>query len=179
MSVSRVKEENNLISTVKEKVNKTKGTHYICNLNKLEHCMNENVCCNCHVNNIIKDFIGFCSSIDSKYTKLTELYAKYKYARKKGEIQVKDTCLGIANDVEISCSCCNAKAVSTKVPSTFQGKTLKGEYTSQNNSNWCQLNLKLVLGTMASGIGPSYMAQILSFLDINYCQSLNGRLKKY
>ena len=178
VSVSRVKEENNLISNVKEKVNKTKGTHSICNLNKLEHCMNGNLCCNCHVGIVLKDFIGYCSSIDSKYTKLAELHAKYKYTKKKGEIQVKDTCLGIANDVEISCSCCNAKAVSTAVPSTFQGKNLRGEYTSQKNSNWYQLNLKLVLGTMASGIGPSYMAQILSFLDINYCQSLNGRFKK-
>ena len=31
---------------------------------------------------------------------------------------------------------------------------------------------------MASGIGPSNMAQLLSFLDINNCQGLNGRFFK-
>ena len=124
VSVSRVSDECNIISNEKEKKkeDKTKGTHFICNLNKLEDCMNENLCRNCHVDNILLDFIGYCSSIDNKYTKLAELHAKYKYIRKKGEIKVKDTCLGIANDVEISCSFCKAKAVSTTVPSIFQDK---------------------------------------------------------
>ena len=133
--------------------------------------MNQNLCYNYHVDNILLDFIGYCSSIDNKYTKLAELHAKYKYVRKKGNIKDKDTFLGIANDVEISCSCCKAKVVSTAVLSTFQGKNLKGEYTSQKNSNWYQLNLKLVLDTMASGIGTSDMAQLLSFLDINNCKA--------
>ena len=36
------------------------------------------------------------------------------------------------------------------------------------------MNLKLVLGTMASAIDPSDMSQLLSFLDIPQCQSLHG-----
>ena len=36
-------------------------------------------------------------------------------------------------------------------------------------------NLKLVLGTMASGIGPSNMSQLLSFLDISKFKSHHGR----
>ena len=42
-------------------------------------------------------------------------------------------------------------------------------------SNSYSLNLKLVLGTMASDIGPSNIVQLLSFLDIPNCKSLNGR----
>ena len=100
MSVSHVLDECNIISNEKE--NKTKGTHSICNLNKLEDCVNEYLCCNCHVDNVLLDFIGYCLSIDSKYTKLADLHAKYKYVRKKGEIKVKYPCLDIVNDVEIS-----------------------------------------------------------------------------
>ena len=85
MSVSRVSDECNIKSNENENENKTKGTHSICNLNKLEDYMNQNLCYNYHVDNILLDFIGYCSSIDNKYTKLAELHAKYKYVRKKGK----------------------------------------------------------------------------------------------
>ena len=109
---------------------------------------------------------------------MAELYDQYKQVTKKGIIKIKDTCLDIVNDIKISCSSCVATVVATAVSSTFKDNDLKGEYTSQNNSNWYELNLKLVIGSMASRIGLINITQLLSFLDIQNCQSLNGRFFK-
>ena len=39
-------------------------------------------------------------------------------------------------------------------------------------------NLKLALETMTSGIGPINMDQLLSFLDLSNCKTLNARFFK-
>ena len=54
--------------------NISKGTHRICNLNKAEACLNENVYCNCHVYYLIE----YCVFLDTKYEKLPEFYDKFK-----------------------------------------------------------------------------------------------------
>ena len=52
---------------------------------------------------------------------------------------------------------------------------MKGEYTSQKGSHGYQLNIKLTLRTIASGIGPTNLAQLLSFLDLPNIKIVNGR----
>ena len=51
---------------------------------------------------------------------------------------------------------------------------MQGERQHQKNSNWYELNLKLTLGTMASKRDPHNMAQLLSFLDLSNCKTLNS-----
>ena len=36
---------------------KERGTHRICNLNKLEACLNDKLICKGHVNDAVEDFI--------------------------------------------------------------------------------------------------------------------------
>ena len=73
---------------------------------------------------------------------------------------------------------CAEKSVASAAPSKFNGKSLKGDSQHKKISNWYELNLKLVLGTMASGIGSSNMAQLLSFLDLPNCKTLNRKFFK-
>ena len=87
---------------------------------------------------------------------------------------MKDTALGIASTVEVSFE----KSVIITIPSKFKGKSLQGESQYRKSSNLYELNLILALGTMASGIGPINMAQLLSFLDLSNCKTLNGRFFK-
>ena len=87
---------------------------------------------------------------------------KNRYKLKdKGKILITEKLLGIATTVEVSCSRCKAKAIAEAVPSKFKDKTLQGNDQLQKNSNRCELNLKLGLRTMASGIGPSNLSQLL------------------
>ena len=54
-----------------DKENKaSKGTCCICNLNKVEDCLNQNLCCLCHVENFLVDLIIFCNDIDIKHENL-------------------------------------------------------------------------------------------------------------
>ena len=68
------------------------------------------------------------------------------------------------------------KAVAVASPSRFKTTNLIEKLNDHRRSNSYSLNLKLVLGTMASGIGPSNMSQLLLFLNIPSCKSLHGRL---
>ena len=51
---------------------------------------------------------------------------------------------------------------------------MKGECTSQKESYGYQLNIKLTLGAIASGIGPTNLVQLLSFLDLENVKQVNG-----
>ena len=73
-----------IIHSVKEKETKERGTHRICNLSKLEHYLNDKLSCKCHVNDVVKDFIRHCCTLDAnKYGKLAGLYSNYKHKEKK------------------------------------------------------------------------------------------------
>ena len=67
------------------------------------------------------------------------------------------------------------KVVTVTSPSRFKTTNLTRKLNDYRRSNSYSFNLKLVLGTMASGIGPSNMSQLLSFLDIPSCKLLYGR----
>ena len=45
------------IVSIKEKETKERGTRRICNLSKLEHCLNDKLSCKCHVNDVVENFI--------------------------------------------------------------------------------------------------------------------------
>ena len=85
--------------------NTSRGTHRICNLNKVEACLNVNLYCNYHVH----DFIEYYAYLDAKYLKLPDLYDKFKQETKKEKIEIKDWCLCIAIDIGIECSTVNLK----------------------------------------------------------------------
>ena len=138
--------------------------------------MNDKLDYKCHVNDVVEDFISHCCAFDAdKYEKLAGLYKNYKHKERKGTLKIKDTCLGVANNVEILCSRYLVKAVAVASPSKFKTINLSGKLNDHRRSNNYSLNLKLVLGTMASGIGPCNMFQLLLFLDIPSCKSLHGR----
>ena len=48
---------------IQEDKNIRRGTHHICNLNKVESSIDQNLKCYCRVN----DFIQYCTTLDDKY----------------------------------------------------------------------------------------------------------------
>ena len=53
---------------------------------------------------------------------------------------------------------------------------MKCNSSYRTTSNWFDLNLKLVMGTFASGVGVNNMAQLLSFLDTPNTKLLRNRI---
>ena len=73
-----------LFFQLKKKETKERGTHRICNLSKLEHCLNDKLNCKCHVNDVVEEFIKHCYTLDAnKYGKLAGLYSNYKHKEKR------------------------------------------------------------------------------------------------
>ena len=52
---------------------------------------------------------------------------------------------------------------------------MKGKYILHKKSYRCQLSIKLTLGAIASGISPTNLAQLLSFIDLPNVKAVNRR----
>ena len=80
----------NKIQVDYEKETTNRGTYRICNLKKIEVCLNDKMCCKCHVNDDVEDFIEHCISLDNKtYKTLVNVYSNYKQVAKRGTIKIK------------------------------------------------------------------------------------------
>ena len=154
-----------------EEDNKKQGTHHICNIKKIESTINQNLKCYCHVDG----FIEYCRSLDEKFNELPELYSKFKSTKRNDKIEVNNHGLGIATDLDILCKSCKATSSVPAATTKFQDINMKGKYTLHKKSHRYQLNVKLTLGAIASGIGPTNLAQLLSFLDLPNVKQVNGR----
>ena len=53
---------------------------------------------------------------------------------------------------------------------------MKGKHTLHKKFHRYQLNFKLTLGAIASGIVPTNLARLSSFIDIPNVKAVNGRL---
>ena len=101
------------------------------------------------------------------------MHSKFKKETRKDKIKVNNSGIGIVT--EILYSNCNAKASALAATTPFKCVNVKGKLTSYKKSHSYQLNIKLTLGAIASGIGPTNLAQLLSFLDLPNVKQVNGR----
>ena len=53
---------------------------------------------------------------------------------------------------------------------------MQGTVSQRKNSSWYDLNLKLTLGTLASGLGSSNMPELISFLGLPKAKTFLKRL---
>ena len=104
---------------------------------------------------------------------LREMKNKCKHSKKKRSLTVNEQCNGLTTTFEIRCSSYESTGVAKDTDSSFKGKNIRGN-TSYHTASYCfDLNIKLVMGTFASGIGASNMDQLLSFMDIPNAKSLH------
>ena len=127
--------------------------------------------CYCHVDG----FIEHCRSLDKNFNELPDLYSKFKSTKRNDKIKVNNTGLSIATDLNILCQSCNATGSVPAATTKFQDINMKGKYTLHKKSHRYQLNVKLTLGAIASGIGPTNLAQLLLFIDLPNVKTVNGR----
>ena len=74
------------------------------------------------------------------------------------------TNVGIASTIEMACShCCKAETIPPQ-SNEFENYNIQGEVSSVVKSSWYDLNLRLAIGTLASGSDWANMLELLSFL---------------
>ena len=154
------------------------GTNRIVDLQLIEDCVNKMAVCKCKIETEIDDFVQFC--IENGIGKETILSLKSDWRRKKEQkqllendrskrnrIEIKEERIGICCKPYLECKDCKRlEKVEMKYSRKFQGKGYNGEATNRENCSWHEINIKVVLGTIAAGIGPSDMQTLLTFLDI-------------
>ena len=73
--------------------------------------------------------------------------------------------MGIASTIEVKYSRCSKVCRSDAQTSKFSNSNMQGTVSQRKNSSWHDLNLKLSLGTLASGLDSSNMSELFSFRD--------------
>ena len=134
--------------------------------------------CKCQVNQTVLDFINYCtlhSRVDADI--LREICNEWKN-KIKGYTHIIFTSknMGIASTVEIKFSRCSKVCQSNTQTSKYAISNMQGTVSQRKNSSWYDLNLKLTLGTLASGLCSFNMSELFSFLSIPKAKSFHKRL---
>ena len=80
--------------------------------------------------------------------------------------------MGIASTINIKCSRCSKVCRSMVKTSKFANCNMQGKNSQRENSSWYDLNLKLCLGTLASGLGSSNMSELFFFFGTTESQDI-------
>ena len=94
---------------------------------------------------------------------------------KKEQIKVIFTSkhMAIASTINIKCSRCSKVCRSVVKTLNFANYNMQGENSQRTNSSWHDLNLKLCLGTLASGLGSSNLSEIFFFFWTTESQNIS------
>ena len=106
----------NIVDDINEEKNdendkdNNKGTHSLCNLQRIQSALNTNLSYDCHVDHSIDDFINYLIEKDPTLFRVKGMYESYrKYNKKDRQEQDnnKEKVIGIATSINIECSRCH------------------------------------------------------------------------
>lgn len=167
-------------ATIKEEpVQVSSDSYHVGCLQNIQAATNRMLHCTCQSSNTLDLFVDFCcldKRIDSELLK--KLQSEWVKQRKeiKNEIIYTVKNVGIASTIQMTCSrCCKSEAILPQ-PSKFQNYNTTGEISSVVNSSWYDLNLRLAIGTLASGSGGANMSELFSFLGFPHAKGFHKRI---
>ena len=82
----------------------------------------------------------------------------------------------IASTIGIECSRCSKVCRSDSQTSKYANYNIEGTVSQRKNVGWYYLNLKLTLGTLASGLDFSNVSELFSFLGIPKAKTFHKRM---
>ena len=84
--------------------------------------------------------------------------------------------VGIASTIEMSCSRCYKKETIPPQSRKFKNYNVNGGVSSIINSSWYDLNLRLDIGTLASGSDGAKISELFSFLGFPNAKTFHKRV---
>ena len=136
--------------------------------------------CKCTIGREVTNFVDFCINNDDNICKETmkHLESRWKQEREmerleqqkinlKDKIKIHDEQLSICTKTYLDCEDCKKKVKTReKHCKHFVGTNYNGKVSAQENCSWHELNIKIVLGAIAAGIGPTDVLNLLTFMDL-------------
>ena len=151
-------------------------THQLINTRALENTIKETLVCKCALNTTIDDFITYCVSNDNqlereKLTRLKEQWQKKRNPVRKVHIHIEN--FGLEPLIYLKCGNCKQENKIENEMTKFVGTSYKGKKMNVENCSWYATNLRVVLGTLASGLGATDSSSLLVHLGLPNLQSFS------
>ena len=181
---------NDIVETPQEDCNDEKRLEDECkyqlvNMSALQGVLNERFQCKCSNEKDVDKFIRYCARAGKKFS-ISQLRAyKTKWMQHKRNSTTSDNPLsittenmGLAGIVKIHCSQCKSSVTIPNETTQYEGTNYNGDASKIENCSWFSTNVKLVVGTLASGMGPADISCLFSFLGLPNLQSFCHRQYK-
>ena len=160
-----------------EKRENNEGTYQLMDTVSLEKLINTHCVCNCFADDPVMSFIEFCDHRDNHIShSLRILFNEWKINREqKGKTELKVENIALQSCVTLKCNNCHRSTPLNTPRTKFHGTNYKGKPCRTENCSWFPINLKLVLATLATGLGPADIPTICSFLGLPHLRSFSKR----
>ena len=121
----------NIVDDINEEKNdendkdNNKGTHSLCNLQRIQSALNTNLSCDFHVDHSIEDFVNYLIEKDPTLFRVKGMYESYKKYNKKidkSKIIIKEKVIGITTSIDIECSRCHRTELVSPSGTKYTGK---------------------------------------------------------
>ena len=155
--------------------------YQLVNLPRLEQWLNENCVCRCHLYREIDRFTRHCTTYGNQMTgeDVKEIAQKWKLARKERQTLTLDAKnYGVEPIITMECSSCQKKRELPNDTTKYFGYRYDGVPTTRPNSSWFTSNLRLVMGTLASGMGATEISTLASFIGLPNIHSFSEKAFK-
>ena len=154
------------------------SSYQMVDLKNLEEAINRACVSRYSSEDVIDDFLEHCVQVDNQMTVLDMMALKEKWQKdRKSKQEIEIQCVNIGLEAKLSIRCLDSNKV-TKVKqntSSFHGYSYQGKPCKNENSSWYDTNLRLVLGTLASGLGPSDICTLLAFMGLPNVNSFSRK----
>ena len=161
-----------------EKRHNTSSAYQLMNLKNLENAINTFCVSRQAADSEIDDFIRFCVQRDNKITnkkmcKLKEQWQQECEKKSKSDIEIQCKNIGLDAKVTFYCNKTSKKVTVQQETTMYHGTSYDGTRRNTENCSWYATNLRLVLATLAAGMGPTEAATFCSFMGLPDLQSFS------
>ena len=143
-------------------------TYQLMNMSALEKLLQENYICKCTLLSPLDEFIKYATICDNELGERL-LEARKRWAMKceiSTELKLKVKNIGLHANLSIHCDSCGKCASATSEKTKYEGTSYNGKQYKTQNCSWYTQNIKVVLATLATGLGPSDLPSFFSFLGL-------------
>ena len=160
--------------------------YQLINIAALEKLLQEQLVCRCTVDRDIDNFLRYCARHGKKFTidDLKKHKVKWKNLTKKNNsattnLSVSTENIGLEAIVNIHCSQCSKSfTIPNETTRYDKGTNYNGDKYNTENCSWFASNVKLVVGTLAAGMGAADISCLFSFLGLPNLHSFCNRQYK-
>ena len=176
MDLTKNQGDEDIFDTIDETRQTNKSTYQLVNLQDLQVAINK-ICVTRSVVDTYLDEMSEICAIEDKFERtnhaisLKNKWIRYSASSEKIALSCKN--MGLDAHITLQCTTTGNEAQTKQQFTRYEGTSYRGTPHKTENCSWYQTNLRLVLRTLAAGMGPSVISTICSFIGLPDLQSFS------